>query len=141
MKRRDWEERLDAVIEAWRDEKRPPFAYGVGDCSLFVASALDAQLESGGFVDRVRMRGYRSFVEAVRSVAKEGGLEAAVRLELGEPTEVYDTANGNVAVVASGYARWPRSLAVFARGHLWAPAPQGLAIIPLSRLLRTWMVR
>lgn len=140
MRLEDWEARLDAVVDAWRSRTRPPFAYGAGDCSLFVAYALDAQLAGGGFVERVEARGYRSFLEAVRSVAAEGGLEAAVRAELGAPTPEPEPADGRVALVASGYARWPRALAVFARGELWAPGLRGLARVPPPRLLKTWAV-
>lgn len=140
MKRRDWEERLDAVIDAWQGPSRPPFAYGTWDCSLFTAYALDAQLVRGGFVERVEARGYQSFLEAVRSVAAEGGLEAVVRTELGEPTAQKDPVDGNVALILSGYARWPCALAVFARGTLWSPGQYGLVHVPLSRLLKTWTV-
>lgn len=63
-----------------------------------------------------------------------------VTSELGEPTFRQDHADGNIALVQSGYEHWPKSLGVFVRGQLWAPAMRGLARVPFSRVIKTWRI-
>lgn len=71
MRREGWPERLAAVLG------RPdPFVWGVNDCCLFAADAVEAMT---GVDPAIRQRGYRSARAAAGRLLRHGGVEEVAR--------------------------------------------------------------
>lgn len=82
MRREDW------VAQLWQqvnDHADAPFAWGLNDCCLFAARAIDAMTDSDLELELASQ--YSDEETALAYIASHGSLEAAVTSHLGEPAE------------------------------------------------------
>ena len=133
MRRHDWVERLDAVIEETRSAE---FEYGVIDCALFSARCVDAMTDSN-WADELRAE-YSSEVSALKFMTREGGMEAAVTKRLGEPKRWVYARRGDVCGMPT-----PIGIGLgICVGHRVAMITQkdGIAFLPLDTAQMAWSV-
>lgn len=113
---------------------RQPFVWGVHDCCLWAADAVQAQT---GRDPAAGLRGtYRSALGAARLVRRLGGL-SAIAARGGEPIAPALAVAGDVGLVMM--AGRPRL--VVCGGGLWlAAAVDGLAALPWAAPVAAWRV-
>lgn len=115
------------------DRLGAPFSWGVHDCALWAADAIQAQLGADPAQD---LRGrYRTQLGAHRLVAPLGGLPGVAAAVLGEPLRSPLLAcMGDVGYTRQG------ALAVCA-GETWLVATRdGMGHLPLADALQAWRV-
>lgn len=122
--------RLRSLVEA---RMPAPFAWGVHDCALWAADAIQAQL---GADPAQALRGrYRTQLGALRLVAPLGGLPGVAAAVLGAPLRSPLLAcAGDVGYTRQG------ALAVCA-GETWLVATrEGMGHLPLADAVQAWRV-
>lgn len=132
MKRRpDWQLRLEAFA---RERADAPFAWGVNDCALFAADAVQAMT---GVHLCPGLRGYRGVRDGVRALAAVGGVRGLAGAALGEPIQVAFARPGDVVVVQAGKRE---ALAVCNGQTAIAPGQHGAVAFPMKHALAAWRV-
>lgn len=130
----DWPERLAALLA---ERRLQPFAWGVHDCCLFAADAVQTQT---GKDPAASLRGsYATAAEAARLLASRGGLRAIAQEMLGRPLPLPSLAGrGDVACVQ---IEGRETMAVVVDGGRWAaPGEAGLVFGPLDATAVAWKV-
>lgn len=132
----DWPERLAAYVEARR---HMPFDWGVNDCVLFAAGALDAMTE--GLRLSFDQRMWADAAEAAYILKKLGGLQAACRESLGEPIEGDQAALvGRGGVVCVDLEGRPTLGIALGNGCWCGPGADGLVFRPMAEVRLAWEV-
>lgn len=110
-----------------------PFAWGIADCALWAASAIEAQL---GVDPAASFRGrYRTHIGAHRLLSPLGGLPGIATAVLGDPLpSPLQARPGDVGLVRAG------ALGVCA-GETWLVVTgQGLGHVALGEVASAWRV-
>lgn len=132
MKFPDWHARLIELIQARREE---PFAWGSNDCCMWAADAVKVMTGRDPAED---LRGrYRSASGAARVLARLGGI-ASAGARCGEEVPRLCAQVGDIGLVSSDGTR--EALAVCIGEHWLAVVKNGLGLIDLDRVLKTWRV-
>lgn len=128
-----WEARLAAHLERWQ---AAPFAWGVNDCVTFAAGAVRALDPAFGW-----QPDWTSESEAVRALARAGGMADAVSGELGTAIDNWRLMQrGDIALFEEADQL---GVIVCSGRTLCGPGPgrTGLQHIPLRRALKAWLIR
>lgn len=126
----DWQTRLHTlVMQRWG----MAFGWGVNDCCLFAADAVQAVTGVDLAAD---LRGrYATAAEAARVLDELGGVLEIAAARLGPEVSPGMAQPGDVgATVQAGRD----TLAVNAGGHWFAPAPIGLVVVYDHQVQRAW---
>ena len=124
-----WEQNLSEYIETKRHE---PFDYGVNDCCMFAAGAVEAMT---GVDPMIEFRGQYDSLKTTIKVLKEigaGDLEATI--------------DGKFPEIAVGYAQrgdlafFDGSVGVVMGGFAWFASDDGLERVPRSLWDKAWSV-
>lgn len=133
MRREDWPERLNRVIEQARGRR---FAWGAHDCVTFAADCVRAMTDDDPLE---LLRGaYEGAAGAARLLAGMGGMQAAVGTRLGQPVPPARARRGDVVLFES--ARHGQTLGVCVGAALVGPGEAGLLRLPMSQALLAWPV-
>jgi len=125
----DWPQRLDAYIEANRNQ---PFAWGVADCCQFIAGAIFAMT---GENPALLFDAYDSEEGAQALLDEHGGLAGLLSHALGEPIHVSQMGRGDVCItVHDGAAR------VCTGSYLVSFGATGLDFCKRNRASMAWRV-
>jgi len=127
-----WEARLHRLFAHYRHE---PFGWGSHDCCTFAGAAVKAIDPSFDWTP-----GWKDQDEALRAIARGGGVEAAVSAVLGAPIDNWKLARrGDVVLFLEGN---DFGVSVCTGRTLCGPGPghAGLQHMPLKRGLRVWQV-
>lgn len=125
-----WEQALSDYIESKRSE---PFEYGVNDCCLFAAGAVEVMT---GVDPMPEFRGqYDSLLSSAKALKSigEGTLEATIDAKFPE-VEIGRAQRGDLAL-------FDDSIGVVAGSFAWFVSDDGLERIPRSMWQKTWSVR
>lgn len=126
----DWMPRLSALMSA---RLGAPFAWGVHDCCLFAADAVQAITGHDPMAD---LRGrYSTEREALRTVQRLGGLAGAAVDRMGPVVRADLAQPGDIGL---GAVAGRQSLAVCCGAHFMAPGVGGLVVIHTADVLRAW---
>jgi hypothetical protein len=127
----DWQVRFGAFLQGRR---RAPFAWGSNDCALFAADAVEAIT---GEHLCPQLRGHRDAREALRLLAREGGVRGIAMQALGEPIRPVFARVGDVVVVLTG----KREAMALCNGQTaLLPGPRGLVAVSMKTALVAWRV-
>lgn len=125
---RDWQARLQAVLDAHRQQ---PFAWGRHDCVRFAAACVHAVT-----AQTPALPDYAGARAAMRALHAHGGLRAAVTGALGEPIAPALAAAGDIGLLVAGDRE---SLAVNVGGGSWlAPTAEGLREVRAELIQSAW---
>ena len=131
----DWPERLAALVEARRDAR---FAWGVHDCCLFAADAVEAMTGSD---PAAAWRGSYNTEAGAEAIIGPLGLEgmAAAALEAigAGACDPAFAQRGDVVLVLVGNQP---TMGVCTGDAVAAPGPDGLVFVGLGDVLRAWSV-
>lgn len=136
-RRPDWPERLDAVIDAARDQ---PFAWGRHDCIIFAAACIRAMTDADPLADLPTWDDRRRAAAVIRGAGK-GGLVAAITHTIaphGWPTITPALAGRGDLVIVRG--RQGRFAAIGIGSQVAAPGPNGLALAPMAQAFAAWRI-
>ena len=129
-----WEARLTAYLKRKANQ---PFAYGVHDCCLFAAGAIEAVI---GLDPMAKFRGYHGIRQARRILGNGGGLERLVEqvTQTCRFSEVSPLAarRGDVLFAVIGAP----SVGICDGWFAQFTSLDGLKRYPLSRCARAWRV-
>jgi hypothetical protein len=130
----DWPQRLREFLEA-RDGE--PFLWGVNDCCMFAAAAVQAITG----VDVLHAPPWDE-TTAARTLRRERGLAGAVTARLGRPLPTPSLAQrGDILLVRTHVgAAHVRFIAVCDADRWAAPSRGGLIRGPMMQVLRAWPV-
>ena len=124
----DWPERLNDVIEEWRDR---PFEWGKADCVGFVL-AVDAAMYGKS---RLKLPRYTTKTGAARLIKKRGGdLSVAVDKVL-DRIEPLQAMRGDVAAVDTPDGP---ALVIVLSGRLVGMGPDGLVFPSIDAAVAAW---
>lgn len=127
-----WPLHLDALLSA---RLRMPFEWGVFDCTIFAADAVQAIT---GVDLAAPHRGYRGVRSALRLLAQSGGVAALASRMLGEPQSVQHARAGDIVLWQMGGRD---ALGVVISSDLAAgPGAEGLRVVPVQQALHAWRV-
>ena len=125
----DWQERLDALISARRDQ---PFAWGENDCCTFAASAVEA-VTGHDLADG--LRGHRSVQEAAEVLRKHGGVVGLATARLGPAIAPALAQVGDVGMATLN----GRDTLVICAGSGWVgPGSAGLVFVEHAAASHAW---
>jgi hypothetical protein len=135
----DWPLRLEAFVQQRANQ---PFAWGVQDCALFAADAVQAI--TGADVAPPALRQHRSARAALRSLQAHGGLHGVAQAALGTPIAPGLATVGDVLLLSSNnlafVQRGRPMLALCNGGTALAPGLRGLISVGLQRATHAWRV-
>lgn len=121
------------LFEYVKTNRLRPFVWGEHDCCLFAARWVEVLTGRD-----MRMPAYDSADTAVRALAAEGGMQAAVTARLGEPLDNPLMAQrGDVALLNLGGRL---TLGVVVYGGVMAPGADHLMQVPASEIRGAWRV-
>lgn len=128
----DWELRLSELVT---QRLGAPFTWGENDCVLFAADCIEAMT---GIDPAAQWRGqWASQGEAVRAIARAGGLQAAVSaLALAEVPRLFAQRGDLVLHRREG----TDALAICVGGQLAAPSETGLLFFGLDQGVMAWRI-
>lgn len=136
-RRPDWQSRLSAYIVA---AAHRPFQYGVQDCGLFVAGAIEAMT---GVDVAAELRGYRNRTQAYDAIRRVCGRRRmdAVADHLARQFGIEEIPPA-FAQRGDAVQRQAGSLGIVAMHgtELLTPYKDGLLRLPMSRALRAWRI-
>lgn len=128
----DWEQRLGDFVAQRLSQ---PFAWGVNDCVLFAADAVQAVTGVDPLPD---WRGqWDDMTSAMRAIVRAGGLEAAVQSRGLQQVPPLFAQRGDVVMHRRDGAD---ALAVCVGGSLAAPSEAGLLFFGLEHGVAAWRV-
>ncbi len=133
MRRPDWVARLRQVVEVWQTAS---FQYGSADCGRFAAACVDAVTGSDLLAELAAQ--YSDERTAVRFLAREGGIEAAVSRRLGPPSPPNALPRRGDVCLVPGHDGL--SLGVSIGTTVAALNENGLEFAPLSEVVTHWRV-
>ena len=128
----DWEMRLAALVT---ERLQTPFEWGMNDCVLFAADCIHAM--TGADPVAALRRQWADQVEAVRSIARLGGLQSAVTQRMGQPTGPLYAQRGDLVLHCRDGTE---SLAICLGEHLTGPSDSGLLFFGLEHGVHAWRV-
>lgn len=131
MRRKDWEQRLVAAVEA-----TPAFAWGAHDCCRFAARVVEAI--TGEDPARFHAGLGADAKEAQQLVHAGGGLQALVTAALGEPIEPARAWRGDVMLVDCIGHRQTVGICMGAR--VACQGADGVVYLPRHRAVAAWRV-
>lgn len=132
----DWQERLHAYLS---ERASMPFNWGLHDCSLFAADAVQAITSTD--ILPPAWRKHRTALAAQRLLQKQGGLQAMACERLGEPVGPLLARVGDLGLIAdTGLADSGPALAVCGGGHWLAAGEVGCVVLPLQHAVCAWRV-
>lgn len=133
MRHPDWPELLAEFIEVRRDRA---FAWGSHDCVLMAADWIE---QATGVDPIADLRGrWTDALQAARTIAEVGGLNAAVTARLGRAHDcVLMARRGDVALIVHAGRQ---TLAVVTDAGLACPGEAEMAVVPLSAAEVAWPV-
>jgi len=129
-----WPLQLDALLSA---RLRMPFEWGVFDCTIFAADAVQAIT---GVDLAAQHRGYRGVRPALRLLAQSGGVAALASRMLGEPVSVQHARVGDIVLVSADNRGRDALGVVITHSAVALPGGIGLIQIPLSLARHRWAV-
>lgn len=133
MRRSDWTVRLIETVEAAASR---PFEYGEADCGLFAARCIDAICENSARASELAAL-YQDERSALRFVAEEGGVEAAVTKRLGQPIPASFASRGDVCLMPGvGF----EALGICVGSRVAAMSQDGMRYAPLADVIKAWRV-
>src|SRR5690606_33693205 len=127
----DWQVRFEAFLKGRRCA---PFAWGSNDCALFAADAVEAIT---GEHLCPQLRGHRDVRQALRVLAREGGVRGIASQALGEPIRPTLARVGDVVVVPAGKRE---ALAVCNGQTALTVGPHGSVAVPMRGARCAWRV-
>ncbi|WP_417656195.1 DUF6950 family protein [Pseudidiomarina aestuarii] len=133
MRVKDWPTRL---IQLLQQRRTMPFEWGVNDCCLFAADAIEAvtgEDPAPEFRDR-----YSTELGSMRVLKREGyeSIEAVLRAKLGEPNPRQAPARGDIVLVD-----YMGTLTVGVYFNCaWVLSEDGLVQAPAKWIIRTWSI-
>lgn len=133
MRVKDWPTRL---IQLLQQRRTMPFEWGVNDCCLFAADAIEAvtgEDPAPEFRDR-----YSTELGSMRVLKREGyeSIEEILRAKLGEPNPNKAPARGDIVLVD-----YMGTLTVGVYFNCaWVLSEDGLVQAPAKWIVRTWSV-
>lgn len=128
----DWQTRLAALCEA---RQATPFAWGVHDCCLWAADAVQAV--TGRDLAAPWRGTYADEKAAARLLHRLGGVGAIASAALGAPVPVSRAAVGDVVLV---HQDGRKALAVCNGSVALATGPAGLVLLGIDWALAAWKV-
>jgi hypothetical protein len=135
----DWPLRLEAFVQ---QRAHQPFAWGVQDCALFAADAVQAL--TGVDVAPPALRRHRSARAALRSLRAHGGLHGIAQAALGTPIPPVLATVGDVLLVNSNNLAFVHPgrpmLALCNGGTALATGQRGLVSVSLHSAVHAWRV-
>ena len=132
MRRHDWAARMFDVIDA---HIHKDFAFGSADCSLFVARVVDAMTDST--YEQQLGESYQDERTAIRLIAEQGGMQAAVSAFLG-PIAEGRPMRGDVMLFDGGEGD---AVGIWDGKDIVAMGETGLRRVPRSEMKAFWAVR
>lgn len=133
MRLQHWELAFEAFIDARRNV---PFVWGANDCALFAADAV--QTITGRDPALHGLRAHRTSKQALRALARHGGLEGIATQALGAPRPACQACVGDVVLVTVGKRD---CLAICNGGTALGPSAGGLVAVDMSAARMSWAVR
>lgn len=127
---------VKALYETVESAAGRPFAFGLDDCGLCVASVIDAIVLDSHWVDDLKAN-YSDEASALRFVAAEGGMEAAVTRRLGEPVPPLCARRGDVCLLPG---EGMPALGICMGETVAAMRPEGIRYVSLGEALKAWRV-
>lgn len=128
----DWRLRLDALIYS---RLHAPFAWGVNDCAIFAADAIEA---CTGIDVAPDLRGHLTARQAVRVLHRYDGVAGIAASRLSSLISVPSARPGDVVAVPIGRRL---ALGVMHDGDMvLGPSHAGLAAVPRAQALLAWRV-
>lgn len=132
MRLPDWKPRLTAYLTA---SMRRKFAYGVHDCALFAAGAVEAMT---GVDHAAEWRGYRSRSEGMRALRADGYADhLALVADRFTEVPVAFAQPGDLAEVVGDDGR---ALGVVQGEAIYVLRPDGMGLVPLTSGVRAFRV-
>lgn len=130
-----WEARLTALIE---ERRAVPFEWGVNDCGLFAADAVQALT---GEDPASHLRGYSTADEAAGLLEHNGGLLELMRhAALGRWHEVAGSQARRGDLMAFANADGSLRLAVCVGASACSPGAAGLVFVPCGQAVKAWRI-
>lgn len=133
MRLQHWELALDAFLHARRNV---PFVWGANDCALFAADAV--QTITGHDPAPAGLRAHRTSKQALRALARHGGLTGIATQALGQPRPASQACVGDVVLLAVGKRDY---LAICNGATALGPSASGLVAVDMSAARMSWAVR
>lgn len=127
----DWQRRLEAFA---RERARMAFSWGINDCALFAADAVEA-ITGQRLCEE--LRGHKDARAALRTLRQAGGVRGVATRALGEPVSVLMARIGDVVVIQAGKRE---ALAVCNGGTAMAPGPHGVVHVSMAQARVAWRV-
>lgn len=125
----DWEEALSEYINMMRDA---PFEYGVNDCCMFAAGAVEAMTGVDAMAEfRGKYDSSLSAAKALRDIGK-GSLEATIDAKF-PVIEIAHAQRGDIALFND-------SLGIVAGSFAWFVSDDGLERVQRADWQKTWSV-
>lgn len=132
MKRfHDWPERLAAYVERVTFE---PFAWGLQDCALFAAGAVEAET---GVHLCPELRDYKGVREALRKLREVGGVRGLAERALGEPIAPSLAQVGDVVLMTTGKRD---ALAICNGQTAIGVDASGVVAVPMTQARAAWRI-
>lgn len=131
----NWQNKLTQYIE---ENKATPFNWGVFDCCLFAAGAIEAQTGKDLAAD---LRGkYKTQLGAARLIKRLGfdSVDELLSDKLGQPIAPLSAGRGDIALIQTceGLAA-----GVYYGAVIMATAEDGLKALPRAAALKSWRAR
>ena len=121
--------------------RRQPFEWGVHDCVVFAAAAVQAVTGRQVLEELQLAPAWRTAGQAASAIESVGGLRVALGSLFGPPVPILRACAGDVALVQDPQHPSRELLAVVHHGALLAPSEAGLAVFATSHALAAWSVR
>jgi hypothetical protein len=126
----DWQLRLESFAAARR---AVPFTWGVNDCALFAADAVEAMTG----VRHLQELRHANVRQALATQRAAGGLAAIASQALGASMPPAFAAVGDVVLLANG--KRP-ALAICNGTSAIGPGPLGMVALPMAQAVAAWRV-
>lgn len=123
----------EALADLFAERMSAPFVWGVNDCCMFAADAIQRATGQDRAQD-VRGR-YDSAITAARLIRSHGGLQALASARCGSEIPASLVQFGDIGL-SSNSGR--PCLAVFGGEYFHAPAEHGLTILPIEYCVKAW---
>jgi len=130
----DWPARLAQACNAWVNR---PFAWGLADCALWAADAVQAQ-HGRDTLAELRQPPRRTARQGLRAVRRGGGYAGFMARAGLQPVQPALAQRGDVVLLAQLGA--DAALGVCVGELAAAPGPQGLCMVPMAQALAAWRV-
>jgi hypothetical protein len=130
-RRPDWQLRLEAFVSG---RQAQPFAWGVNDCAVFAADAVEALT---GERHWPHLRGLPTARVALRVLREHGGLAAMATQSLGAPLPPGYAGVGDLVLVTVGRHE---ALGICNGGTVLGPGAEGVVAVSMAVARAAWRV-